>query len=237
MLTMHDLLLIKQLNNNGKIIYCNFENNEYVFRLISSQEYSQIRTLTTSDDEFEDAVCQVAILYPEDTIFPQLPFAGLAKRFSERILDESMIFSDEKCINTFENYRESLNTFNEQCFLFVKAAFQEYSFEEIESWDYEKLMKMTARAEEVLRLRSGPGLEHYKIIYDKEQIGKKSPDITDEQLVANGIDPMFYHAADLKKKDTLVEYPIIIGTNWNRGDLIEGYRKQVLKRQHNRGKL
>lgn len=226
MLTVYDLMLLKESIDNDKIIYIQYGKHEFVFKTISPKEYSQAKMLTATKEELSDAVCQIALIYPKDYDFSQSPVAGLSDSMYEQIVEESLLFNDIGVVEKFEECKDKLNTFLSQCSLFVKAAFPEYKLEEIENWNYERLMSMTAKAEFVLKIQGSD----YEIQYNKEDLTKEVEEATDKELVENGIDPMFYYSDKINLKKPFINYPIILGSSWNREDLIENVRQQILTR-------
>lgn len=229
MLTIYDLMLLKESINNEKIIYVQYGKHEYVFKSISPKEHTQAKFLTSTSEELSDAICQLALIYPSDYDFSQSPVAGLSDSMSQKIISESLLNNDLGVIEKFEESKSKLSTFLVQCSLFVKAAFPEYTLDEIEGWNYEKLMDMTAKAEFVLKIQGS----QFQISYNKEELEntEKEP-VEDKELYDNGIDPMFYYADTIKLRTPLVSYPIILGASWDREDLIEDVRKQILARRN-----
>ena len=237
MLSVFDLLLIKENNNNEKIIYFQYEKKEFVFRLINAKEYTQAKMLTSSVEEFDDAICQLALLEPADYKFINSELGAFSDRMAQKIIELSCITDEKKVIEMLENSRKKLKLFIEQGFLFVKAAFPEYSFEEIKEWNYEKLMDMIAKAEFVLQLRNrNPEEGEIKLQYDIEDFEKQKEDnknIPLLDLVENGIDPMNYYSDQIELKKPLIDKPIIIGSDWNKEEVLNGVRQQILNRRHN----
>lgn len=226
MLTVYDLMLLKESIENDKIIYVEYGKHEFVFKTISPKEYNQAKNLTSTKEELSDAVCQIALMYPNDYDFSQSPVSGLSDRMSEKIIEESLLFNDIGVIDKFEECKGKLNTFLSQCTLFIKAAFPEYKLEEIENWNYEKLMDMTAKAEFVLKIQGSD----FEIQYNKEDLSKEVVERTDKELTENGIDPMFYYSDRINLKKPFINYPIILGSSWDREDLIDNVRQQILTR-------
>lgn len=229
MLTIYDLMLLKESINNEKIIYVQYGKHEYVFKSISPKEHTQAKFLTSTAEELSDAICQLALIYPNEYDFSQSPVAGLSDSMSKRIISESLLDNDLGVINKFEESKKSLSSFLVQCSLFVKSAFPEYTLDEIEDWNYEKLMDMTAKAEFVLKIQGS----QFEISYNKEELDNTNKEkIEDKKLYDNGIDPMFYYADTIKLRTPLISYPIILGASWDREDLVEDVRQQILARQH-----
>lgn len=228
MLNVYDLMLLKESVNNEKIIYIQFNKNEYVFRTITPKEYTQVKNLTSTNEELSDSICQVALIYPNDFNFSESNVAGLSDSMCINIIEESMLFDDIKVIDKFEESKDKLNSFLVQCTLFIKAAFPEYSLIEIEEWGYEKLMDMTAKAEFVLKIRGSD----YKIEYNRDDLNNESSDtrISDKELIQNGIDPMLYNSNEIQLRKPLIDYPVILGNSWDREELIKDVRQQILRR-------
>lgn len=224
MLSLYDVLLIKEGVNNDKIVYIQFRHRDFVFRLLSPKEYSQCKALTSNKEELHDAICQLTLLYPDGASFASYPVAGISDYAAEQIIKRSMIFEDKKVLDKFELAKSKLTKFLPQCMLFVKAAFPEYTLEQIEDFSYEKLMDLTAKAEFILKLKGS----EYVIEY--EDIEEEKPEVTDEELLSKGIDPMMYHSSDIVLKKPLIDYPVILGHNWKDKELSDLVGKQILGR-------
>jgi hypothetical protein len=236
MLSLYDLLLIKEQHNNEKLVYVQFGRHDYIFRLLSPKEYTQCKLLTSNEYELSDAICQLTLVYPEGFSFAENPIGCISDKIAEEIVDKSMIFKDLDVLVKFEDNQESLKRFLPECECMVKAAFNEFSFEEIESWSYEKLMYMTARAERVLQLRAGDMQgQVIKLGYeiDEEKINTPLPEPTAEELIKKGIDPMMYYSKDIVLKKPLVDDPVILGSNWRNEELMKRVGQQIHKRPNN----
>lgn len=230
MLNTYDIMVLKEEMNHEKLIYVYVARKDFVFRLITLKEYTQARMLTNTIEELNDAICQIALIHPEDYNFAQSPVAGASDICAEHIIQESKIFDSKGVMNHLEYSREKLNRFFDQCIMLVKAAFSEYTLDEIQDWNYEKLMDMVAKAEYVLKIRG----HEVKIECEFEESNpEEERRKTDAELVHNGVDPMFYYANEIKLKKEQVDKPVILGNNWRREDLIENVRQQILRRQFN----
>jgi hypothetical protein len=236
MLSLYDILLIKEQNNNEKLIYVQFGKHDYIFRLLAPKEYVQCKLLTGDEYERNDAICQLCLVYPEGLSFAENPIGCLSDKIADEIVEKSMIFRDLDVLVKFEDNQEALKRFLPECMNFVKAAFNEFSYDDIESWSYEKLMNMTAKAERVLQLRAGDiGGEVIKLGYeiDEEKINNPPPEPTAEELIKQGIDPMLYFSKDIVLKKPLVDDPVILGSDWRNEELMKRVGKQIHKRPNN----
>lgn len=233
-LTLYDLLLLKEKENGENLIYIKFNKHNYVFRHISIDEYTQCKILTLDKYSFNDAICQVALVYPEDLSFAELKLGGVADYAAEQIIDKSLIFQDKKLLEILEENRNKNKTFLRECKLLIKAAFPEYSLREINNWSYTKLMEMTAAGERILQLR---GLktedgEPFKIQFelDEEKIKEQEKELTDKELIEKNIDPMIYRADKIQLKKPLIDDPVILGPDWRNEELSIKVGRQILGR-------
>lgn len=234
MLDLYDLLLIKEQNNNHKLIYVQFEKRDYVFRMLSPKEYTQCKMLTTNKYELADAICQLTLIHPEDLSFSENPIGCISDRIADEIIHRSMIFRDLEVLVKFEEEQEKIDRFIPQCILFVKAAFSEFSLEEIEGWSYEYLMQMTAKAERILQLRGAKDVngDPIKLNYsiNEEKLNEKPQEPTVQELREQGIDPMFYFSDKIVLKKPLIDYPVILGSDWKNEELSKRVGEQILRR-------
>lgn len=233
MISTYDIMVLKEDMNHEKLIYLAISRKDFVFRLITVKEYTQAKMLTNTPEEFNDAICQIALIYPEEYNFAESPIAGASDIASSHIIKHSKIFDLKGVVETLEGSRLKLNRFFDQSTLIVKSAFSEYTLEEIQDWNYEKLMDMVAKAEFVLKLRGN----EVKLECEIEEETKEDRSKTDAELVRNGIDPMFYYADQIKLKSEQIDRPVILGNNWREEGLIKDVQQQIFKRRINQSKL
>ncbi len=232
---LYDLLSIKEKYNDERLIYIKFNNREYLFRLISSYEYKECKMFAEDKFTFNDAICQIAIVYPENIDFAHHEIAGFSDFVSPVIIDKSMIFEDTKLTEILETNRESNMTFIKECKLMIKAAFPELSLKEINNMSYVKMMEMTADAEKILFLRGSRNADGslIKIEYeiDEEKLEEAKKELTDKELWAKGIDPMLFNIDKLQLKKPLIDEPFIVGPKWNDEELNRNVGRQILKKR------
>lgn len=229
MIELAQLLYYKNEHVGHKVIYVTLYGKDYVFRTLTRKEYSNIIQISTDDLMMEELVCQCACIYPEDVVFTISCPAGLPKRISPIII-ESSNFTDMFVIyDIFKLEKSKTNTIEYQCECLVKATFPEFSLEEITNWTYERLITMSVRATEVLKIK---GISYdFKIPEDTESTKKDVTMLMNDkeyitQLRKNGVDPMYYFSSELFKANEL-DMPIIIGSNWRNEVVIDGVRKQM----------
>lgn len=227
MISTYDIMVIKEEMNHEKLIYISISRKDFVFRLITLKEFTQAKMLTSSAEEFNDAICQIALIHPKEFNFAISPIAGASDKCAKHIIDESKILDSKGVIEQLEVARGKLNRFFDQCVLIIKAAFSEYTLDEIQDWNYEKLMDMVAKAEYVLKLRG-----HEVVIEcEVEEVSEKDAKLeSDAELILNGIDPMFYHSDKIKLKNELIDRPVILGNNWREEEMIKDVREQIRRR-------
>lgn len=229
MISTYDIMVIKEEMNHEKLIYLAVSRKDFVFRLITVKEYTQVKMLTSTPEEFNDAICQIALIYPEDYNFANSTIAGASDIAASYIIEQSKIFDLKGVTETLDASRLKLNRFFDQSLLIIKAAFSEYTLEEIQEWNYEKLMDMVAKAEFILKIRGN----EVKLECEVEEETEEDRNKTDAELVRNGIDPMFYYADQIKLKSEQIDRPVILGNNWREEGLIRDVQQQILKRRIN----
>ncbi|NMS91276.1 hypothetical protein HGQ85_15240 [Clostridioides difficile] len=218
MLSIQDIINIKEKMGYKKLIHIKFGTHEYIFKLINLNIYMKASIISNTYEEFNDFICQSALIYPEEFIFSKSSVAGLTDEISKKLIYESHILDESSIVNCFEESRGKLNTFLEQSKLFVKAAFPDISFKEICDWDYEKLMDMTAKSEYILKLR---GVD-VNLEYDKDYLNNKSnkeymnsqnkiKSLNKKNLKINYIKPKYYHLDSNK----------FINTKWDTPDKLK----------------
>ena len=234
---LYDILSVKEKCNDDKLIYVKFNSHEYVFRLISSYEYKECKMFVDDSFTFNDAICQLSVVYPENINFAQYEIAGLADYIAPIIIYKSMIFEDTKLTELLETSRKNNMTFIKECKLMIKAAFSELSLKEINNMSYVKIMEMTADAERILQLRGSKNSDGslIKVEYeiDEEKVKEAKTGLTDKELWSKGIDPMLFNIDKLQLKIPLVDEPFIIGPKWNDEELNKRVGKQILKKHSN----
>ena len=223
----------KDLYSGYKIIYVRFSNTDWVFRTLTRKEYKYI--LATNDGRMavEDALCNTACVFPEEYDFSICGFGGLVEKVANIIEDSSGFLDVKKIINEYHELR-NFNSLELQCMDIIKAFIPEYTYDEMETWTWQKLMYMTVRAEKVAHLR---GFE-WKIEDTSEEyveqmstMNSDNPEFIKE-LQQRGIDPMFYFADELQGigKHEILDFPLIGGVHWNDEGILDVIRKQITKK-------
>lgn len=235
MIQLHELLYYKELYKGHKIIYVLFNNKEFIFKSLSRQDYQDIVLVSDNEQDLEDAVCQCALIYPEDFIFPKSPLAGLSEVCAKRIIEESDFLDIKRVLNKYNLAKEKVMQFDEQCMAVVKSSFPEYTYDEIMNWTWEKLIQMTARSEKILQIKG----VNIQLVNQLEDIENDKNDDTEgnfdktefvKKLRENGVDPMKYFKDEIFIDKPYIEYPIIGGNRWKDEGVLNAIRKQMEKR-------
>lgn len=219
----------KDLYNGHKIIYVRFLNNDFIFKTLTKQEYKIIYNSYVNKIDVQNAICNIACVYPEEYNFDECGYAGLPEYVSDVIEDLSGFKDIHTVINFYNTYKNQV-TLEIQAMDLIKAFIPEYTYEEMESWTWEKLMKITVRAEQIAKLKGFDWhLEDQSDKYE-EDISKINSDNKDfiNELYQSGIDPMFYFEDEIKQlsKKNVLDFPLITSGKWNDEDLLDVIRKQ-----------
>ena len=220
----------KDLYSGHKIIYVRFLDMDFIFRTLTRKEYKYILQSSPNQYEKEDNICNTACLYPEDFDFGECGFAGINEFVAARIEKESGFQDIRDVLNEYK-YAKQFNNLEIQCMDLRKGFIPEYTYEEMEEWTWEKLMKMTVRAENVASLKGFDwSLKDESEQFD-EQMSRIDPNNKEfiKELEQNGVDPMLYFEDELKHtfKNEVVDFPLIGGTHWNDEEVLTVIRKQI----------
>lgn len=223
----------KDLYSGHKVIYVRFLDTDFVFRTLTRKEYKYIMGSHSNRMDIEDAICNVACIYPEGYDFVQCGFAGLNERVAQ-VIEEKSGFADVATImSEYQDMRQA-NNLEIQCMDLIKAFIPEYTYEEMEEWTWSKLMQMTVRAEKVAALRGFDWKiedRSQEYIESMQSISIDNPEFV-KDLQKNGIDPMYYFAEDLQgigRKEVL-DFPLIGGAHWNDEVILGVIREQIAKK-------
>ena len=135
----------------GDIYYVSMLGYEFVWRLLSRKEFQWIDSIPEeemSEEEKEDMVCEMCILYPTSFTFDDKP-AGIVTTLATFIISESGFYPEE-ANQMLEQHRHEMNNIEFQMEAIVIMAFPTLKIEDIEQWPTSKLLKYFTRAEWIL---------------------------------------------------------------------------------------
>lgn len=230
MISTYDIMLLKEDNGIGKLIYVSMGERDFVFRQISLKEYVQCKLLTSTPEDFYDAVCQIALMqsYTPGFQFIHSPIATIGDVCGPLIIEHSYIDRQDDIIDLLDHYRDRVETFAEQSALLIKSAFPEYPIEEIYDWNYDKMMDYLAKAEYILTLKLGREIK----LECEAQKGISSDEISDDELILQGVDLVMYHGSKINFNKSIIDMPVIMGSNWQDEEVRESVKEQIHKRRH-----
>lgn len=236
MLSMIQLMIIKESLDGHDIIYLNMCGNEYVFRTLGVKEYGDILKCVSIDKDIEDAICQNTVVYPENYDFSECPYAGVVPIAADAIKNASGINNMDMIMDRMNEQKEEMNTFYNQCINLIKATFREYSYDEISEWPWVKLIDYAVRAEAILNIQGIPvRLVDSRFAEEEEEVEEPTRNEIAKELREYGVDPMKYFINDYINIDTnIVDYPLIGGLHWDREEVMGAIREQMVKKQFGR---
>lgn len=221
-------LLIDQLKEQYDEIYVTTLGEEdYIYKALSRKEYRKIQRLAKDQEDAFERVCNTAILYPKRDYSSFNVKAYVPSQLAPQILELSGFGSwrKEDLIEVYESQME--NNFDEQAEVIIATAFPNITFDEMEDWTKEKLMKYLVRARwQLTTLRGVPlkfgraseleDLEDDEIGIDIEAEQDPMNSLMEyaNELRQQGQDPMFILKNSYQKEHKpYVERPLIGGSN------------------------
>lgn len=234
-MTDKEIIYYKDLYTGHKIIYVLFANREFLFRTLTRREYKTIISYAEGYEK-EDEICQIGCIYPEpDKIdFSRFPMAGFVTKVA-KVIEIASGFDDIKTVLNEYHEQSKISNMELNCMDLIKAFFPEYTYEEMDDWTWEKLIKTTVRAEAVAKMK---GMDFHlvdqsdEVRADYEKISIRNKEFV-EQLLEQGIDPMLYFQDSLTNghmKDP-VDKPLIGGLHWKNPDVLKLIQEQMWKRK------
>lgn len=199
---------------------------EFIFRTLTVKEYELI--VQTYHDKFEreDAICNIACIYPEEYDFSKTEYGVMPSVLSTYILKYSACDDPEAIYREYQLIKDNTNMY-QQCMDLIKAFIGDYTYEEMEEWTWQKLMTMTVRAENVAKLK---GFDYHldKIEQEPKMSIHNEEDV--QKVLESHMLPGIYFKdeieEDLKANLNIVTPPFILGVNWNNKEYLDGFRKQ-----------
>ena len=212
----------------------------FLWRPLSRIEFDIISKSSNHDKMLrEEMICQTAVLYPKVnfTIYK----AGIPTVLTPQIVEESGFGTVEKTHAYLHRTRMGvLDNFTAQAEIVIAAAFPNYTFEIMKNWNIEQLLDMVARAEWKLNVIDG---KDFAFQIDKEEVDEDEEPKTPEEIIeeekesvrelvqdiiTNGGDPILElnEYFSIKTKKSYIEFPFIMGFNWDREDVLDGIRKE-----------
>lgn len=230
MLSIQEINLYKEQYKEYKLIHFAFQDSEFIFRSLTIEEFKLIYSYPENRKEIEDKICSLSCVYPEDYDFSQ-GYAGIPEIIASKIEKISDIQDFKDPILYYKKEMENVS-FQDTCMDFVKAFIPEYTYEEMSTWTWAKLMKFVARAERIAKLKGFDySLQDNTETYNQE-IDKMSLDNQSyiDGLYKSGIDPMFYFKdeieEEIRSKNKIIDYPIISDGKWYDDEVINAIRRQ-----------
>lgn len=238
MITYPDLMVLKELNKGGKILYFNFYELEFVFRCISYKEYQDLNKCVFTDKDVEDGVCSLTLLYPKSYNFSECPYAGIVEMMAKDIIEVSCINSPAGVSRILEEQKYKMGSFYNQCVNLIKAVFHEYSVDEVLEWTWEEILSKAVRAEQILRIK-GHEIELKCVDPEEIEAMEGQTDHIDKEMVdelrKNGIDPMVYYShLFIDNRNDKPDFPLIGGIHWQREDVLSAIREQMEAKEANK---
>lgn len=225
---------LKEEYDNHSIIVVTFHEEQFVFRTLTRKEYKYLLSLGYDAMDMQDAICNLACLYPEHYDFTTCGYAGMPEYISGIIKKTSGFEDVRDILGLYKDYSEMSNL-ELQCMDLIKAFIPEYTYEEMESWTWDKLMYMTVRAEKVAAYK---GFEYHindesdEYIKTMDRINSDNKEFIKE-LEDNHVDPMMYFGEEMQaiNKRDIMDFPLIGGAHWREEEVLDAIRKQTAGRR------
>jgi hypothetical protein len=218
-----DLIVAEAKSKYGEVHMVEVEDDVFLFRCLTRKEYMDTLMVTQDPSVQEEIICQLAVIYPPNLNFAQMG-AGFASLLAPEIINQSGFGNLRKSHYYFDTYKERMmGSFEMQAEAAIQAAFPNITEEEMQNWTVEKLMRMLAKAEWILREVKGYPIEFQDLSQQTEgeaEEPKEPPTFKElgRAMREKGLDPMIEYAPYIvKPTKPFAEFPFIAGIEyWKR---------------------
>ena len=132
----------------------------YIFRGLTKAEFRKANEYYSDDYERAEFVCRQCVLHPIIEDYSLDMYAGVPEVLTENILQESGFTLSSKEIDVrLYKYSQEMMTFDNQISCVIKEAFPDIALEEIENWQFDKILWYFSRAKWTLETLRGLTLE------------------------------------------------------------------------------
>lgn len=144
----------------GAVYVMEVNEQEYIFRGMSRAEYKKAMDWYEDDYERAEYVCRTCVLYPTIEDYSDEIYAGIPEVLVNEVLKESGLTLGVKEMDYEIAIREQeMQRFDNQVSCVIKEAFPEIPIEEIENWQFQKVLWYYVRAKWMLETFHGISLE------------------------------------------------------------------------------
>ena len=223
-----------------KVINITYKGLDFVFKTLSKKEYDEIVQLADEEREIALLVCEYTYLYPKNYDFKN-GIAGLATFIATTVIRESLVAD----LSAIESYllsaREKVKTLEKQCFIGIKSAFPEVTYEAYEAMSWQEILDKVALSEQILKIRHASYINaiageefdfnlsftipEEKVLTEKEIARAEKEEVN--KLYEQGLDPAIYY--DLANVEMIDVVPPVLlgGRHWNKQDVVDAIRKET----------
>lgn len=148
----------------GSVFVSEIKDIEFIWRGLTKAEFKKAQEWFTDDFDRAEYVCKTCVLYPEVEDWGTDIPAGIPEALTLDILRESGFTSTTAEVDArIAKYEQEMLTFDNQITCVVKEAFPDIPIEEIENWQFDKILWYYSRAKWILETLRGIKLEKQEL--------------------------------------------------------------------------
>lgn len=194
--------LIDKFKEQYKNVYVQqFDRDIFIYRTLGRKEYSDIFIdEDLSDQDKEEEICKLCVLYPENFDYENCEEAGLPTELAAKIIENSYL-SQENRTRALTFYRNEMYDLDNQINCLILAAFPNFTLEEVENWDVVTACKYLSRAEWILTRTRGLKFTEKdpNSSYVNAQQNTTSMEVTDDMIKSTASESDVGHNGKPKK--------------------------------------
>jgi hypothetical protein len=148
----------------GAVYVTQIEDYEFIWRGLTKAEFKKANEYYEDLYDRAEYVSRICVLFPEIEDWGVDMFAGIPETLAENILRESgFTLSSQEIDRKMAQYEQQMQTFDNQIVCVIKEAFPDIQLDEIEYWQFDKILWYYARAKWTLETLRGVSLEREEV--------------------------------------------------------------------------
>jgi hypothetical protein len=148
----------------GNVYVTEVSEVEFIWRGLTKGEFKKAQEYYDDDFDRAEYLCRQCVLYPEIDDWGLDMYAGIPEVLTENILRESgFTLTSKELDNKIFQFEQQMGTFDNQISCVIKEAFNDIKLEDIDNWQFEKVLWYYARAKWTLENLRGIELKREEV--------------------------------------------------------------------------
>lgn len=137
------------------VYYVQIYDQEFIYRLPSLEEFKKLETQYPNMLELQEAICRTYVLDPIIEDWDEDIPAGYVESLAKSIINDSGAWWDtDEVVSRLNNANQPLDSLLKIIPLTIKKAFPEYSFDELQKWNFPRQLEYYQYAKWIININT-----------------------------------------------------------------------------------